>query len=201
MPTDPLMMRIASLARTYRESQVSLRAQLEKQYRDTLQSQYTELGTEIARAYGAGYSKSAIARAYTAPGFTPNRVKIGEFLDEFEHLIRTSITTDVYPFRWENRTVSTGQGSRVVYDLVAEFHEFGPDSLVGTYRWAVIDGELEPLYNDGDLTTGMIYPTKIAYAQPLEEWMSMNPQPEARDIPREEFEEEGPMIRSEGWWQ
>ena len=178
-PPDATLLRISSLAREGREAEVFLRRDLEEKVQLALEAHHRELGVAVATARGKNYAVSELARAITPPGRSPNRAKVYALLEEFPTLAQPD-SPEAFPFRWEPRTLRTARGHQVFYDLVAEFANFGPNRLMGTYRWSVIAGELEPVYNrdvEDWQETGMPYPVGEVYVSALNDWMAMNPQP------------------------
>ena len=183
---DPRLVRLSARARHSRETEATIREELEAKVRDTLSKMKYDLDMAIIDLLNAGVRVTSIARAVTRPGLTPNRAYVYRVRDQYSDLLRAP-GDEVYPFRWEPRTIRLGGMERKVYDLVADFNGFGPDKIYGKYRWSFVGGQPEPLYSESDdeFSTGVPFPEGAAYEQVLAEWLSMNPQPQS-DGPGEE---------------
>lgn len=130
-----------------------------------------ELEIAVMDALAQGNSVANVARAFTLSDRTPNRSAIYEIKNR-RH-VRGAVET--YPFEWDERTVTTANGDRTVYDVVAHLHEYGPDKISGDYTWRydMFDRTLEPV-----LTAANPYPTDVEfYTMALTSWLMDYPYP------------------------
>lgn len=163
--------RVAVLAENYRAAKETLRKEAEARIRAELANLENGLELAVVEALDHGHNVTEVARAYTPPGNTPNRVRIYNIRKK--HDGPTIVTEGDFPFRWEPRVIETFTGERTVYDAVGILMEFGPDDVSGTFRWTYIGGELEPVLDP----TVDPYPNTKAYTAVLEQWLLRNPYP------------------------
>lgn len=165
-PADPRLVQIYGLARRLREAKTNLYAELEAQVQARLQQHEDALNQAIVSARYEGLTVSAIARAYTGPGKTPNRNKITEILRD--RIDPSAIPSTDSVFSWQERTVSTPEGERSVYDLVVNAIDYGPDDLTGRFRFRVLGTDIEP-YSEDDAGWSDYDGLRL--------WMADNPRP------------------------
>lgn len=118
-----------------------------------------------------GHSITAVAKAVSKPGKTPNRGAIYDVLRNRN----VQRKVEELPFSWQPRDVETAAGTRTVYDLTAELEMFGPDEITGWFRWRydTATHELDPVLDEDDP-----YPSEAGfYTKMLSDWLERNPYP------------------------
>lgn len=165
---------VAALAEDFRTSRDRLMKEAIEQVRIKMAEKEQALEEAVVRALEDDHAVTAVARAYTPPGSTPNRNAI--YAIKKRHAEKfAGPKSSGYPFQWVARTVETRNGTRVVFDIHAVLNAFGPDDVTGEYTWTYDpnDETVEPVLSvDYDP-----YPTTKYYKQMLSQWLSMNPYP------------------------
>lgn len=129
----------------------------------------------VVSAVEDGHSVTAVARAYTISGKTPNRNKIYDILKKYAD--DDAPWSGDYPFEWTAREVKRASGSVTVYDVHGDLSDFGPLEVSGYFMWRYdrATGELD------EVLDGVEDPYPIGtkyYKQVLDRWLVANPYPE-----------------------
>lgn len=142
----------------------------------SLEPEFKALAQAIFVAREEGYPVIDIARAYTTPGKTPNRNAVYAIINQFK---KQTVEEDL-PFKWVPRTVKTASGKKTVFDVHAEFSEYGPEDLTGDFTWRYDESTstLDPVLKvDEDP-----YPVDSSfYRSLLGRWVQANPYPTKED--------------------
>lgn len=164
---DAILLKIAVLAEDLRVSRDKLHREALAQVEAQLAVKQRSLDSAVGEAIEEGHTITAIARAYTPPGSTPNRNKIYEIKGRTGAVYASS--NGDYPFEWVSRT----SNGRTHYDVIGTLLDFGPENVSGTFRWKYIAGSLEPVID----AVRDPYPNTRYYKQMLDQWVSLNPYP------------------------
>lgn len=167
---------LALLVEQRKDYRLRLKQESEQRLRRNLNHYDQKIFNAVLAALDEGHSVGQVAAAYTVSGKTPNRNAIYRILTAAKQQPRFTGET---PFQWVPREVVTVSGTRIVYDVLAELENYGPDKVTGQFRWRMdpVLEELEQVLTDRDP-----YPTEVPYyKEAIEHWLRNNPYPEGEE--------------------